>query len=322
MRTIWLKTRMGLCIIALFAILYALITVLAYMVGVDTPLTFAVLALVIVAVQYMLGPKIVERSMKVRYVESNDAPELYRVVEDLAMRAGIPMPRVGIAEVGIPNAFAFGRSKRDGRVCVTRAILNLLNEDELRAVLAHEISHIKHRDMVVITALSVVPMICYWIYFSFFWSGVFGRRRDGGGTLAIAAIAFVVYFISNLLVLYASRIREYYADMGGAELTGQPHQLASALYKLTYGSARISKDDLRSLNNMRAFFATDPASAVKDTNDLMEADLNRDGKLDAYEVQEFARNAHVGRFDRIMETFSTHPNMVNRIKRLAEYQYV
>ncbi|HDS45183.1 MAG TPA: peptidase [Methanomicrobia archaeon] len=323
MRTAWLQVRMGLTVLLLFAVLYALLAVVATVAGVGTPLVYAVLALVLVSVQFLIGPKVVELTMRIRYVSEAEQPELHRIVSDLAMKAGIPKPRVGISEIQIPNAFAFGTSKRNARVCVTRRLLEMLNRNELEAVLGHELAHIKHRDMVVITALSVIPMICYFIYFSFFWSGIFGggRSREGAlPTMAIALLAFVVYFISNLIVLYASRVREYYADAGSVELTQNPHELASALYKMVYGSARPGTEKVtKELGSMRAFFATDPMTARGDVRDLSAADLNRDGTIDAYELKLFAERAQVGRAERLMELFSTHPNPVVRVKRLGTY---
>jgi heat shock protein HtpX len=315
---------MGLCVLLLFAVIYALLIVIATFTGVGTPIVYALLAGGLVAVQFFVGPKIVEKTMHVRYVSETEQPELHRIVTELAMKAGIPKPKVGISEIAIPNAFAFGTSKRKARVCVTRRLMQMLSRDELEAVLGHELSHIQHRDMVVITALSVIPMICYFIYFSFFWSGLFGgggRDREGAlPMMAIAIIAFALYFISNLIVLYGSRIREYYADAGSAELTKKPHELASALYKMIYGSAGLKQEKVKKeLGSMRAFFATDPVTARGDLKDLSAADLNRDGKIDAYELKIFAERARVSRADRLMEIFSTHPNPVSRVKRLGEY---
>jgi heat shock protein HtpX len=324
MRTAWLKIRMGLSIVLLFAVIYALLAVIATFVGGGTPIIYAVLAFGVVAIQFFIGPKIVEWTMHVRYVSEAEQPELHRIVSELAMKAGIPKPRVGISEVPIPNAFAFGTSKRTARVCVTRGLMEMLRRDELEAVLGHELSHIKHRDMAVITALSVVPMICYFIYVSFFWSGIFGGGgRDREGTLpmmAIALIAFVVYFISNLIVLYASRIREYYADAGSAELTRKPQALASALYRMIYGNARARPDTVRKeMGSMRAFFVADPVTARGDLKDLSAADLDKNGSIDAYELKIFAERAKASRAARLMEIFSTHPNPVSRVKRLGEY---
>ncbi|MEA1957109.1 MAG: zinc metalloprotease HtpX [Euryarchaeota archaeon] len=325
MRTAWLRIRMGLCVVLLFAVIYALLIVIATFTGAGTPIIYALLAFVMVGIQFFIGPKIVERSMRVRYVSEQEQPELHRMVSELAMKAGIPKPKVGISEISIPNAFAFGTSKKKARVCVTRRLMEMLSRDELEAVLGHELSHIKHQDMVVITALSVIPMICYFIYFSFFWSGIFGgmgRSRDGASMMAIALIAFVVYFISNLIVLYASRVREYYADAGSAELTRKPQALASALYKMIYGSAAAAAKPekvKKEMESMRAFFAADPVTARRDLKDLRAADLNKDGKIDEYELRAFAERAKATRADRIMEIFSTHPTPVSRVKKLGGY---
>jgi heat shock protein HtpX len=319
MRTFWLKTRLWLCVAFLFAIIYGLITLIAYLFGVTMPVFYAILAFAIVGIQFLVGPKIVEASMKIKYVEPNEEPWLHRTIDELSREAGVPKPRVGIANINIPNAFAFGRSKKDGRVCVTKGILNALNEDELKAVLAHEMSHIKHRDMILISALSALPLICFVAYRSLFFSALFRGRRNGGAGILIAMVAFVLYLITNLAVLYASRIREYYADAGAVELTQKPEDLASGLYRLVVGSARANPKELKQIEGIRAFLASDPTHARKDLYEITKADLNRDGHLDRHEVEIMAKEAKISRTDRIMETFSTHPNIINRIKRLSTY---
>lgn len=316
MRTILLRMKMMFCVAVMCAILFALFSVIGLLTGVGaTPIFYAILALVIVGFQFMIGPKMVERFMNVRYVSPSEQPRLHAMIDDLATKAKIPKPKVGISPIPIPNAFAFGKTKRDARVCVTKKLMSRLNEDELRAVLAHELSHIRHRDVVVITTLSVVPMICYFVFYSFLFSSM-GRRRDASAAMAIALVAFVVYLITNLLVLYASRIREYYADRGSAELTGKPYTLASALYKIVC-STRIDKERLKSIEGMKAFFATDPSRARKEVTELRKADLDMDGHLDVYEVEVFAKGAKISTIDGIMELFSTHPNVVKRISRLS-----
>jgi len=308
--------RMMFCVAVMCAILFALFSVIGLLTGVGaTPIFYAILALVIVGFQFMIGPKMVERFMNVRYVSPSEQPRLHAIIDDLATKAKIPKPKVGISLIPIPNAFAFGKTKRDARVCVTKELMSRLNEGELRAVLAHELSHIRHRDVVVITTLSVIPMICYFVFYSFLFSSM-GRRRDTSAAMAIALVAFVVYLITNLLVLYASRIREYYADRGSAELTGKPYTLASALYKIVC-STRIDKERLKSIEGMKAFFATDPSRARKEVTELRKADLDMDGHLDAYEMEVFAKGVKISTIDGIMELFSTHPNVVKRISRLS-----
>lgn len=177
------------------------------------------------------------------------------MVAELARTARLPKPKVGISQLAMPNAFAFGRTRRDGRVCVTRGILNLLSKDELRVVLGHELAHIKHRDMAIITVLSAIPLMLYWLAWTTMWGGMLGGRRQGGGYAALIGIgAFLLYFITNLLVLYGSRIREYYADLDSVRLGIMPHHLATALYKLVYGNARLrGSKELKHVEGARLF---------------------------------------------------------------------
>jgi heat shock protein HtpX len=130
--------------------------------GIGNAISYVILAFIFLGLQYLIGPSIVAWTMKVRWVSENEAPELHRLVTDMAEQAHLPKPKVGISKLAIPNAFAFGRTQHDGRICVTQGILNLLNKDELKAVLGHEMSHIKHRDVVIITLLSAIPGM-YWI---------------------------------------------------------------------------------------------------------------------------------------------------------------
>ena len=232
----WLQVRLYLLVALMFGLLYGLIVGVSAALGYSNFIFYAILSFVMVGIQYLLGPTIVGWAMKVRYVSEQEAPELHQMVAELARAAGIPKPKVGISKLSIPNAFAFGRFKGDGRVCVTEGILRLLKKDELRAVLGHEISHIKHRDMALITLLSIVPMICWYIAWGLMWARG-GQNRNGGYTALIGIGAFLLYFITNLLVLYASRIREYYADLGSVQVGNAPHQLATALYKLVYSNA-------------------------------------------------------------------------------------
>lgn len=315
--SIWkLRLRLWFATVLLFGLLYAIVTAVSYYFGFGGPLMFGFFAIVIILAQYLLGPFMVESMMKVRYVSEAEAPNLHRMVEELAYNAGIPKPKVGISEIGIPNAFAFGKSKGDGRVCLTRGILNILDEGELKAVLGHEISHIKHMDMIVITLLSVVPLICYYIFISTLFSG--GRDR-GGGAVLIGVAALAGYLIGNLLVMFVSRVREYYADQGSVELGNPPHQLASALYKLVYGSASANKDEIKEVEGVKAFFVNDVSDASNEISDLRQLDMNMDGVISESELSRLKyTETKVSLSHKIMEIISTHPNMVKRIKRLSE----
>lgn len=315
-----LKLRMWLLLTILFAIIYAVIVVIGSYLGISNFYFYLAISLLMMFIQYLIGPKIVEWTMQVRYIKREENPRLFQMVEDLAMRAQIPVPRIGIAQIAIPNAFAFGRGIKDGRVCVTQGILNLLNEDELRAVLGHELSHLKNRDVLTITLLSVIPMIMYRIAWQFLF---YGRRRDdrGGNGALIGLVAFLFYFITNLLVLYASRIREYFADKGSVMLGNRPASLATSLYKLVYGSARMNKESLKETEGLKAFFVNDPSRALSEIRELSQLDLDKSGSIDPNELA-LLRNKKIklGFGDRLLELLSTHPNMLKRIKQLSDYR--
>lgn len=318
----WLQLRLYLLVGVMFAILYGILVGIGYFLNI-TGFYFYLLiigvAAAFVLIQYAIGPKIVEWSMRIKYVSEQEYPKLHQMVNELAAKAELPnKPRIGISQLPIPNAFAFGRTKKGSRVCVTKGLLDLLSDDELKAVLGHELSHIKHRDVVVITMLSVIPMICYMIYVSFLWGGMGRRDRDSGGAIAIGILALVIYFITSLLVMYGSRIREYYADQGSAELGNQPHHLATALYKLTLSSVRIPKQALKQTEGMKAFFINDPSRALYEVRELKDIDLDMSGTIDQNELMILStKKISLKTGDKLLEVLSTHPNVVKRIKHLA-----
>jgi len=311
---------MFLLIAVMFGILYGVITGIGTWMGAGSAVTYIVLAFVFIGIQYLISPSIVGWTMKIRWVSEKEEPELHRMVAELAENAHLPKPKVGISQLAIPNAFAFGRTRRDGRVCVTRGILNILSRDELRAVLGHEMSHIKHRDMVILTLLSAIPLIMYWIAWSMMWGGAFGGRRQGGGYAALIGLgAFLLYFITNLLVLYGSRIREYYADLGSVRLGNTPHHLASALYKLVYGNARLrGSEELKRVEGVKALFLNDPSRAWNEIRELSQIDRDMSGTIDYDELMELRqKEIRLGTAHKLMELFTTHPNMLKRIKHLS-----
>ncbi len=314
-----LRLRMWFLTAVLFAIIYAVVSMVSFSLGVGNFYFYLILSLVIMFVQYLLGPKLIEWSMRVRYLKDGENPELQSMVRSLAAAANIPAPRIGIASISVPNAFAFGRTIRDGRICVTEGIMGLLNRDELKAVLGHEMSHIKNRDVLTITLLSVIPIILYRIAWQFMFYGG-DRDRNQSSTMLVGLVAFLFYFVTNLLVLYASRVREYFADKGSVELGNKPSQLASALYKLVYGSARMPKEAIKDVEGMKAFFANDPSQALNELKDLRNLDLDRSGTISDSELIALQnKKVRVGFGDRLMELLSTHPNMLKRIKRLSEW---
>lgn len=321
-----LQLRLYLLLGLMFGILYAVILGISSVIGVGGFVIYAVLAVGLMLLQYLIGPTMVSWMMRVKYVSEKEQPDLHRMIAELANETGIHKPRVCVSELAIPNAFAFGRTQSDARVCVTRGIMNLLSRDELRAVLGHEISHVKHRDMIFITLLSVLPMICYYIAISFMFSGMFGGRGrggQGGNILPIIGLGMlIIYFITNLLVLYGSRIREYYADQGSVSLGNQPQHLATALYKLSFGNARVPREAYKRVEGVKAFFINDPSRALTEVRELRAVDTDMSGTIDANELEALRiKSVRLGTGEKLMELFSTHPNMLRRIKRLSSLLY-
>ncbi len=309
----WLQIRMYLLLGAMFAIVYA---VAVYFLPGGGFLFYGVLASVMLLIQYLLGPKMIKWSMGVRYVTPNEAPELYQMVDELSRLAGIKKPKVGISNRPIPNAFAYGTFLSGGHVCVTEQIMGLLSRSELRAVMAHEISHLKNRDVAVITALSVIPTIMWYIAWSTIWGR--GGGRDRGNQVLIGIVAFILYFVTNLLVLYGSRIREYYADQGSVRLGNAPHDLATALYKLVYGAAKVPHDTLKQMEGQKAFFLNDPSRARSEIAELRQVDADMSGTIDQAELRAIrTQKVSISTGDKMMEILSTHPNMLKRIQHLS-----
>lgn len=310
-----LQLRMLLAMMLFGIIVAVLVTVVGIFFNISDPAFFAGFFLLIMLGQYLAGPKLVEWSMKVRYVSPEEAPNLHRMIDELAMNAGIPKPKVGISEFNIPNAFAFGRRQKDGRVCVTQGLLNKLNEGELKAVLGHEISHIKHRDMIVMTLISAIPVIAYWLA----WSTIFSSGDNDSYSWIVGLVALAAYIVGQLLVLFVSRVREYYADQESVAIGNDPHQLASALYKLTYESATASKEQVKEVQGFKAFFVNDISDAGNEIQELSQLDLDMDGSLSQNELDRLKYDKiNLKTSSKLFELFSTHPNMVKRVKRLAE----
>lgn len=244
----------------------------------------------LVLIQFILSDKLVLVSMRAKVVTPEEAPDLHAAVERLAFAAGIPKPKVAIADMNAPNAFATGRSQKHAAVAVTTGLLRVLNERELEGVLAHEISHIASRDVQVMTYASFLSVVASTLMSLLFWSslfgGGFGRNRDsGGGAIMVAyVVTILVWVVSQILVAALSRYREYSADRGAAVLTQRPRDLASALQRISGAMTGLPQDDLRRAETMNAFF-------------IMPA---------------------IG--DGFASLFSTHPPMEKRIERLRELE--
>jgi heat shock protein HtpX len=245
----------------LFVVLYAVfIGLLFYFL--HSLVLILVIAVGVLFCQYWFSAKIAMYAMHAKEVTPEQAPELHGVVDRLCALADMPKPRVAIAQTDVPNAFATGRSPKSSVVCVTTGLLRRLEEPEVEAVLSHEISHVAHRDVAVMTIASGLGMIAGLLTRVMFYSEIFGGGRGGNNQqsqaalieMAVLLISVVVYFISFLLTMALSRYRELAADRSGALLIGRPSLLASALVKITGEMGRIPTRDLRAAEPFNAFF--------------------------------------------------------------------
>ncbi len=206
-------------------------------------------------VQYFFSDKLVLWSTGARILEKDEYPELHQTVEKLCREADLPLPRIAIMQSPVPNAFATGRSPKHAVVACTDSIMRLLSKDELEAVLAHELSHVKNRDILTMTMASFIAMIASMIMQSFFFSAMFGgRNREGGGTIIIWIVSIVVYAVSTLLILALSRYREFAADRGSALITKNPQALMSALSKISGRMDAVPVEAKAKVEAANAFF--------------------------------------------------------------------
>jgi len=277
-----LRGRMFLTMFLLFALYIVFIGVLAYA-GVGLLGIVVVMGLFSLG-QFFFSDRLALWSMGARKVERDEFPELHAAVERLSQQADLPKPTVAVADSRVPNAFATGRSRSSATVCVTEGLLRQLDRDELDGVLAHELAHVKNRDVMVMTIASFLSTIAFMVVR---WGWLFGggRNRGNNAPVWVAILAsLVVWIISFLLIRALSRYREYAADRGAAVITGKPSALASALLKISGNVERIPNEDLRDQAEMNAFFIIP------------------------------IRSGFVGRL------FSTHPPTDQRVERLRDLE--
>lgn len=253
-----LATRMVATMFLLGLVYVAFIGVLA---AVGT--SFIVVLLIaggLLFAQYAYSDRIALFSMRARVVEPGDAPRLHGIVDRLCALADMPKPRIAVADTDLPNAFATGRDPHHAVVAVTTGLMRRLDEGELEAVLAHELSHVAHRDVMVMTIAGFLGVAAGMLTRVVLYTGMYGgrRSRDQGPPvfLVIVLVSMVVYAVSFLLTRVLSRYRELSADRGGATLTGRPSTLASALVKISGEMSRIPTRDLRAAEPLNAFFFT------------------------------------------------------------------
>jgi heat shock protein HtpX len=200
------------------------------------------ISLAITFISFFFSKQMALKANNVRIITREEEPRLYDTVYRLSQKAGLPMPEVGISEVNMPNAFATGRSPSNAAVVATRPLLNLLSDEELEGVLAHELSHVKHRDILVMSAASAMASMITFVTRMAVWTAIFNNRENPSGLIIAIIAELTLPFAAMLVQLGISRSREFYADEAGARLTGKPMALANALVRLETGCSAKSND--------------------------------------------------------------------------------
>ncbi len=278
----------------MLGLLYVAFIGLLFWAGIN-PIIIGVFAVVMAVFQYFGSDKLVLATTRAKVVSPHEEPALHATVERLAAMADMPKPKkIAVMDTHVPNAFATGRNPKNAVIVVTRGLLSHLDAKEVEAVLAHELAHVKNRDVMVLTWASIIVIMAGFLMQMLFWMSLFGgiggnRDRGGGNAflimLAVYAGTIAVYFLSQLLIMALSRYREFAADRGSAIVTGAPMQLASALSKISNEMYRIPEKDMRQVEHANAFFII-PA-------------LKSDG---------------------VASLFSSHPKVDKRIERLQMMQ--
>jgi heat shock protein HtpX len=245
-----LRFRMGFTMFLLFTLYVVFVGILALYFG--NLLVPVVLMGGFSVFQYFFSDKLALRSMGAKTVSEDEYPRLHAQVSRLSQQADLPNPTVAVADSRTPNAFATGRSPDHAAVCVTTGLLNTLEDDELEGVLAHELAHVKNRDVAVMTVASFLSTLAFLIVR---WGWLFGGRgRNQAPVIVAIVVSLLVWVVSFFLIRALSRYREYSADRGAATITGKPSALASALLKISGRMDQVPKEDLREQAEMNAFF--------------------------------------------------------------------
>ncbi len=295
-------------------------TILLSLTGAFEIYTLALFVVLINVIQWLIAPYLIDAMYQVRKVSRSEEPELYEMVDGLSKKSRIRTPQLMIAKIPIPNAFAYGSPLAGNRVAVTTGLLNTLDNEEIEAVIGHELGHLKNKDVQVMMFVSILPALLYYIGYTLMWSSAYSRRDERGsqgGLALIGILSVILSWILTLFTFYLSRIREYFADRHSASIVDEgARKLSEGLAKITEWTER-TKGYLKNhhrLSSLKALFICDPDSARRD---LMELYQTQAWKGDSELVTKYlSRKLTIE--DQIAELFSTHPNLVKRLKALQE----
>ena len=288
-RDLQLTLRMAISFFALTIIYLAFLSFITIYFGLGI-LPIAMIAGLMIGAQWYFSDRIVLWSTGTKITSKEEYPALHQIIENLTQKANIPKPRVGVMVSDVPNAFATGKGPKRSVVVVSTGILRILDKDELEGVLSHEITHIRNRDVTIITLASLFSTIAWYLMqssmFSTMWGGYgYGGRQQGGNTFVVIIVAGIVWFLSFLTIRAISRYREFAADRGGAYLTGKPMNLSRALMKISGEVKTAPIPQLKKMEGMNAFFIIPAISG-----------------------------------ETIARFFSTHPPVTERVKRLMRIE--
>lgn len=317
--------KLRLSMVATLALIFGLSTlvfaVVLTLTGTFSILTMGILVVAFNIFQWLIGPYLVGAVYKVREMKPEENPNLHQAVSDLSRKSGISTPKLMLAQIPLPNAFAYGSPLSGNRVAVTQGLISNLNQGEVEAVLGHELGHLKHRDVQVMMVVSFLPALFYYIGYSLMLSGAFGGsqqdRSSNSGGGALIGIGFMAFsWLLNLCTLYVSRLREYYADRHSVSIVQDgANKLSSGLAKIVSLSARTpmrQQEQAKTFNGFKSLFITNPDSAKEDAASVY-AFSSTDRKI----VDEIlTKKITFG--DKLIEALSTHPNIVKRLRALQK----
>jgi heat shock protein HtpX len=317
--------KLRLSMVATLAVIFGLTTLVFAVVltwaGVGfSLLTIGIFVVVLNVIQWLISPYLVGWIYKVKEMPQNENLQVHQMISDLSHKSGVPVPKLMLSQIPLPNAFAYGSPLTGSRVAVTQGLLNNLDDGEVEAVLGHELGHLKHRDVQVMMVVSFLPALFYYIGYSLMLSGMFGggqRKNEGGGNNALFGIAFMAFsWVLTLFTLYLSRLREYYADRHSAQIVENGAQkLSTGLITIVQESKHPAskKDEQKSSSSYKALFIADPERASSDS-----AELKANNITNKQDLLRETLSKNPTSTDKIAEIFSTHPNMIKRLRALQE----